>query len=122
MAIPIKLLLVEDDERVREMIRGIVSEVTESIFECGDGADAFARYTEINPDWVLMDLVMPLVDGIAATKQIIASYPEARIVIVTSYDSDIQRREALSAGACGYVLKENLLELLEILSLTQVTD
>jgi CheY-like chemotaxis protein len=110
-----KLLLVEDDERVRRMIKAIVAEVSDKIYECSDGAQACESYAKYQPDWVLMDLVMPGVDGIAATRQIRASFPTAKIVIVTSYDGPIQRRTALSAGACGYVLKENLLELLDIL-------
>jgi len=68
------------------------------------------------PDWVLMDIDLPEVDGINATRQIVAAHPEARVVIVTSYDDAGLRETARSAGACEYVVKENLIEIRCILA------
>lgn len=62
-----------------------------------------------------MDLTMPELDGIAATRQIRAAYPRARVVIVTAHDSVSLRERAAEAGAIGYVAKENLLQLRELL-------
>lgn len=106
-----KVLIVEDSEPMRRTIKSFVEDLAETVWECADGADALAQYTEHRPDWVLMDIKMAKIDGLAATRQIRAAYPNARIVMVTSYDEQSLRDEARLAGACGYVLKENLRQL-----------
>jgi CheY-like chemotaxis protein len=111
-----KLLIVEDNATIRRMIRGIVEEIADEISECSDGSEALAAYSEGLPDWVLMDIKMKDVDGLAATRQIKAAYPNARIVIVTNYDESDLRESARQAGARAYVVKENLLALCEILA------
>jgi CheY-like chemotaxis protein len=110
-----KLLIVEDNAHMRRLIKGVVNNLFEAIFECSDGSEALAAYIEHEPDWVLMDIQMYALDGLSATWQITAAFPEARIVIVTEYDDPDRRQEAREAGACAYVLKENLLELRRIL-------
>jgi CheY-like chemotaxis protein len=110
-----KVLIVEDNASMRQLMRSMVAALAEEVFECVDGVEALAAYTRHMPDWVLMDLEMPKLDGIAATLEIKAVFPQARVVIVTQYDDAKLRRSAQSAGACGYVLKENLLGVLEIL-------
>ena len=111
-----KFLIVDDDERIRRLIKSVVADATDVVCECSDGAQARRTYDEQQPDWVLMDLTMPEVDGIAATRQIRAAYPRARVVIVTAHDCAALREAAAGAGAVGYVAKENLLELCDILS------
>ena len=110
-----KLLIVDDDERIRRLIKSVVADAAAVVCECSDGAQARRSYDEQQPDWVLMDLSMPEVDGITATRQIRAAYPRARVVIVTAHDSASLRERAAEAGAIGYVAKENLLELRELL-------
>jgi CheY-like chemotaxis protein len=112
----LKILIVDDDERIRRMIKAIIADTPVIIYECSDGAQALDCYAKHQPDWVLMDVMMPEVDGITATHQIMADHPSARIIIVTSHDSPALREEARGAGACGYILKESLLELSEILN------
>lgn len=116
-----KLLVVEDDERVRQMIISIISDLSDELFQCSDGAQAAEAYAEHQPDWVLMDLMMPETDGITATRQIKSCYPEARIVIVTSHESAAMREEARGAGAFAYVLKENLFDLRGLLETGALT-
>lgn len=111
-----KLLIVDDDERIRHLIKTVVGDAATVVCECGDGAQARASYAELQPDWVLMDLSMPEVDGITATRQLRAAYPAARVVIVTAHDSATLREAARGAGAVGYVLKENLFNLHQILT------
>jgi CheY-like chemotaxis protein len=111
-----KLLIVENDRRVRELIVSVVGDLSDEIFECEDGSEAQAAYTRHLPDWVLMDLMMEGTDGLTATRRIKSVFPDARIVIVTSYDSKSLRETARRAGAGAYVLKENLLELRGILT------
>ena len=111
-----KLLIVEDDIRIRRLIKSVIADLADEIFECDDGVDALARYAEHLPDWVLMDLVMPKVDGITAIREIKTSYPEAKIIVVTSYKSSVMREQATRVGAFAYILKENLLDLRNLLT------
>ena len=113
--ITMTVLVVEDSEPMRRTIRSVIEDLAQVVWECSDGADALARYTECRPDWVLMDIKMGHIDGLAATRQIRAAFPDARIVMVTSYDEQSFRDEARLAGACGYVVKENLRDLAKIL-------
>ena len=106
-----KLLIVENDRRVRKLIASVVGDLSDELYECADGRQAQALYAEHLPDWVLMDLMMPEMDGITATRQIKSVFPDARIAIVTSYESADMRETARKAGATVYVLKENLLVL-----------
>ncbi len=110
-----KLLIVEDNPSVRQMIRRMAVGIADEISECSDGSDALAQYAAELPDWVLMDVRMPRLNGIHATRQIKTAFPAARIVIVTSFDEAGLRETAQQAGACGYVLKENLSDLRQLL-------
>ena len=109
------ILIVDDSQPMRELIKMTLAGVAEIVGECADGADALSAYERLRPDWVLMDIEMKGVDGITATRQIMAAYPQARIMIVTDYNDDNLRRAAREAGACRYVVKENLLDILDIL-------
>lgn len=113
-----KLLIVEDNPQMRQMIRAVVADLAESVAECGDGDEAVAAYAAqqlTGTDRVLMDLQMPRVGGLEATRRIRAVFPDAQIIIVTQYDDPHWRAAAIQAGAVGYVLKENLLELRQML-------
>ena len=107
----VKVLIVEDDRPMRELIKRLVGDLVDSFCECSDGTDALAAYESHRPDWVLMDIRMKDVDGLAAAQQITTAWPGARVVIVTSYNDVSLRDAARQAGACGYVLKDNLLEI-----------
>jgi two-component system response regulator DegU len=106
-----KLLIVEDNPAVRRLLRSIVQPFADEISECDGGREALAIYSAHNPDLVLMDIVLKVSDGLETTRQIIALNPAARVVIVTNFDAEDLRDEARDAGACGFVLKENLPEL-----------
>ncbi len=110
-----KLLIVDDNPAVRRLLKSIVGNLAEEIYECKDGIEALAAYRSYHPGFVLMDIAMKQVDGIAATKQIVQSDPAARVIIVTNYDETDLREAAQQAGACGYVLKENLFEVRRLL-------
>ena len=96
---------------MRETIKSSLRGLDATFFERDDGSQALAAYRDLLPDWVLMDLEMKQMDGLTATAQIKAAYPDARIVIVTNFDDILLRETAERAGACGYVVKDNLLEL-----------
>ena len=101
-------IVVADDHYVVRM--GLVALVEtepdlQVIGEAADGAQAVELYRRLEPDLLLMDLRMPVKDGIAATREIRSQFPAARILILTTYDGDDDIHKALSAGANGYLLK-----------------
>jgi len=110
-----KILIVDDHAEARQMIRFFLGDLPFDFEECADGADALDCYEAFQPDWVLMDWKMKRMNGLAATRQITTAYPQAKIIIVTDYNDDDLRRAAFKAGAFGYVLKENLFDVSELL-------
>ena len=110
-----RLLIVEDNAEMRRVIRRMISGIATEIVECEDGGEALATYVSTHPDWVLMDIEMGGVDGITATRQITEAFPDGRVIIVTNHDDETLREAARAAGARGYVLKENLLDLRRLL-------
>lgn len=104
-------LIVEDNGEMRGLLKSLLATPDDIISECSDGKAAFEAYRQCQPDWVTMDIELPSQDGLAATRQIVTAFPTARILIVTSHDSAALRESARAAGACGYVLKENLLDI-----------
>jgi len=109
------ILIVEDSNEMRRMMRDAIADLADQIYECSDGAEAVLAYGQRRPDWVLMDIKMPKLDGISATRNIRASFPGARVIVVTNYDDSGLREAARNAGASAYVLKEDLLTVRELL-------
>jgi two-component system, NarL family, response regulator LiaR len=105
----IRVLIVDDHAIVRKGIRALLSTEAglEVVGEAGDGAEALAQAQALRPDVILMDLVMPNVDGIEATRQITAEQPTARILVLTSFAADDKVFPAIKAGALGYLLKDS---------------
>jgi DNA-binding NarL/FixJ family response regulator len=103
----ISVLLADDQALVRGGFRMILDaqEDIEVVGEAGDGAEAVARVRELSPDVVLMDVRMPMLDGIAATKQIVAEGLPSRVLVLTTFDQDEIVYEAMKAGASGFLLK-----------------
>ena len=109
------ILIVEDNAAMRRLIRTFVSDLADAVYECEDGAQALAAYQQHQPDWVLMDIRMPALDGISASRCITESDPKAKIIIVTDYDDERLRVAAVNVGTRGYILKDRLLDLRPIL-------
>jgi CheY-like chemotaxis protein len=109
------LLIVDDNFQVRRMIRSLVEDLDADIRECADGAEAISACGEERPDWVLMDVNMKPVDGLTATRQIKKFFPETRVVIVTDHSDPKTRNAAFAAGANGFLGKENLLRLRDLI-------
>jgi DNA-binding NarL/FixJ family response regulator len=105
---PIRVLLVDDHAMVRRGMRDFLSlhDDLEIVGEAGDGAAAIERAAALRPDVVVMDLLMPGVDGIDATARIKAADPEIEIVAITSFVEEARIVAALEAGASGFLLKD----------------
>ena len=104
----IRLLVVDDHPVVRAGIVGLLAGEAdlEVVGEAADGAQAVDLAARLAPDVVLMDLRMPVLDGVAATVQILASSPRVRVVVLTTYETDTDILRAVEAGATGYLLKD----------------
>jgi NarL family two-component system response regulator LiaR len=105
---PIRVLVVDDHLVVRKGIRALLATEPdiEVVGEARDGVEAVAETARLHPDVILMDLVMPQMDGMAAIEQILSSQPAARILVLTSFDADDKVFPAIRAGALGYTLKD----------------
>ena len=103
-----KIVLVDDQELLRMGFRLVLNSQPdmEVVAEAGDGREAIALVAEHAPDIVLMDVRMPEVDGVAATREIVGSGSAARIIILTTFDLDEYAYAALRAGASGFLLKD----------------
>jgi DNA-binding NarL/FixJ family response regulator len=109
------VLIVDDNPRVREVIRVTIEDLASAIYECDNGESALNSYAHHKPDWILMDLEMAGGDGMHATRILKNLFAEAKVIIVTSHDSPALRRAAAEAGAYAYILKEDLYQLRGIL-------
>lgn len=108
-AAPARVLIVDDQGLFRSGLARLLEEdqgVT-VVGEAADGNQAVAMAIKLRPDVILMDLKMPNLDGIEATRQLARELPETRVLILTTFDADIHVLEALRVGASGYVLKDS---------------
>ncbi len=105
---PIRVLIVDDHSIVRKGIRALFATERDIqvVGEAGDGSEAIAQAQALHPDVILMDLVMPTMDGIQATQQITAQLPQSRVLVLTSFAADDKVFPAIKAGALGYLLKD----------------
>jgi len=108
MTTKIKVLIVDDHGIVRQGLRtylDLLEDIT-IVAEAENGLDALDKVKQFFPDIVLMDLVMPEMDGIEATHRICGSYPDVKVIVLTSFTEDEQVFSAIKAGAVGYLLKD----------------
>ena len=107
MAEPIRVLIVDDHAVVREGLRAFLQtqEGIEVAGEAADGREAVEASARLRPDVILMDLVMPELDGVAAMRVLRESVPDARVIVLTSFLDDDKLLPAIRAGAAGYLLK-----------------
>lgn len=104
----IRILLVDDQRLFREGLRTLLSlsEEVEVVGEASNGQEALTEAARLRPDVVLMDLRMPVLDGVAATRRLHEELPDCRVIILTTFDDDDYVFDGLRAGAVGYLLKD----------------
>jgi len=104
----IRILLVDDQALFREGLRTLLSAQPDFdvVGEAADGEEALRRAAELRPSVVLMDLRMPVLDGVAATRRLHVTQPDCRVIALTTFDDDEYVFDALRAGAVGYLLKD----------------
>ncbi|WP_337867145.1 response regulator [Ignavibacterium sp.] len=111
-----KLLLVDDDSRIRKLMRSIYSPYFDEVIECEDGRTAVEKYNSELPDWVVIDIKMVEMDGLKATEKIISRNPVAKVIIVSQYNDEITIEASKNAGAVDFVSKENLHKVIDIIN------
>jgi CheY-like chemotaxis protein len=106
-----KIMIVDDHQEMRRLLRTTLGHLTSEFIEYSNGADAVAAFSRERPDWTVMDVGMKGMDGIEATRQIRATFPNARILVLTQHDSAGIRRAAHDAGASAFLSKDHLAEI-----------
>jgi len=106
---PFRILLADDHEVVRAGLRALLEEQSgwEVVAEAVDGRDAVEKATKLKPDVVVIDIAMPSLNGLEAVRQIVKTLPNAKVLVLTMYDSDPLIQQVLQAGARGYLLKSD---------------
>src|SRR6266511_1871626 len=113
-----RLLIADDNAEMRALLRRVCAPIATEIRDCADGCAAVEAFAEFNPDWTIMDIGMPGMDGLAATRRIVAAHPGARVLMCTQHRTPEYEAAAREAGAVAILLKENLQRLPEFLART----
>jgi DNA-binding NarL/FixJ family response regulator len=108
MSDTVSIVIVDDHAVVRRGLRELISTISEceTIGEAANGEEAIRVVNELRPDIVLMDISMPVMDGVEATRTIMAAHPDTRVIMLTSDSAKSRVLGALEAGAAAYVLKD----------------
>lgn len=113
------ILLVDDNSKIRSYVKKLLSRKLknlENIYECADGKTAVDLYLSSRPDWVVMDIMLPEIDGLEATRLILEKDPKAQVIILTQYNDTVYRKEAQEIGARHFCLKENMDDILSVIN------
>lgn len=110
------VMIVDDSAEMRCLLRDLVAPVADQVVECADGRECLERFVGFQPDWTIMDVRMPRLDGISATRELHARWPAARVLLITGQTvSPAVVAVADEAGAVGCLSKDDLFRLLDVL-------
>jgi len=104
----IKLMIVDDNARFRALVSTILTHEDDQVMELDDGEAVTEHYAAFQPDWVLMDTHMKNVDGLEATRQLMKSFPEAKIIFLSNFTNKRLMEKGLGLGAKAYLSKEDI--------------
>ena len=111
-----KLLIADDHAPMRALLRTLCAPLAAETRDCADGLEALQAFAEFQPDWTILDVAMPGLDGLTVTRRILAAHPAAQIAVITHHPGPEFERAAREAGARSFIRKDNLQPLLELLS------
>lgn len=109
------LLIADDSAKMRDVIKRCCTRAGDTVIEAGNGEEAVECFGRHRPDCAIIDIRMPVMDGLAAVREIRRRFPDARIAVVTQHDGPEWRDKSLASGADTFVLKDDLLQLLPFL-------
>ncbi len=115
MFVAMKIMVVDDNSEMRAFIRRMLGDLAEEIQECGDGQSALTNYENQRPDWSVVDVGMPGMDGLALTSRIKSRHPGAQVVVISESNNSQIKAAALQNGATAFVPKENLWQLRSVI-------
>lgn len=109
MSKKIKIFLVDDHDLFREGLKFLLSatDLNTEIFEAVNGVELFSKISDVNPDIILMDIEMPLMNGITATRKVTEKYPDIKVMALSMYANESFYSEMIEAGAVGFILKNS---------------
>ena len=103
-----KWLVVDDHPRIRSFLKQLLCCTEDEWMECGDGSEVMAATESFRPDWILMDIEMPIQDGITTTQQVLQEFQDQKIIIISQHDDPELQKSALQVGAKKFFLKSEL--------------
>ena len=108
-------MIVDDSAEMRCLLREVVAPLTHQVVECADGLECLESFAVAQPDWTIMDVRMPRLDGLSTMRAVHQQWPQARVLIVTHFRSAAVVAAASEAGAIGCVSKDELFRLVEVM-------
>jgi CheY-like chemotaxis protein len=113
----VRIIITDDHPRFRALLRSLLADVAAEFIECANGAEAVTAYHQHRPDWLLIDLRMPVMDGLSAVRAIKTGDPTARVIVVTNHGDAALRQQAAQLGVEQFILKEDLSLLRDLVKL-----
>lgn len=110
----LSILIADDQPAFRKLLRRALRDVATEVIECQDGVEAVDAFERNQPDWALLDWMMPKLDGIATARSIRMRHPEARVVLMSVHSAPLLAQEAADAGAFSFFPKERLKDILAL--------
>lgn len=110
------VMIVDDSAEMRRLLCDLVAPMSQAVVECVDGQDCVDRFAACQPEWTIMDVHMPRLDGLGATREVCARWPEAKVLLVSHFMSPAMEAAAGRAGAVGCLSKDELYRVVELMT------